>query len=283
MKIIHRKHFASVAELCAEAPSKKNEEPWQSTLLRCSENIALRGADWLGVPTMDDVMRVNERGWPEGAARVAELAAQDVPPPIRLTRKAVRGDHGDELDIHAVYAGHYDTAWRRQARRQRHGVRVITIAARIGAAFKVTSEHMFWRGAAICRLSDALSDAGYAVRIVGVSTSSNHDGRDAEDCIGLTVDIKAPDQPLNIQSLAVTVALSGFHRYYIFKARCGSPLRAKDPGQSQSEDADDLAQQLAREMGAEITISTYIDTKAKADAWVMEQIARIEAGDLAAA
>lgn len=208
--------YNSVADLCAAQPSEENADLWRATE---SED---RGADWLGVDTRAEVIRAVSEGWPEGVARMFEGIGQVAPKCATVRRKRrVRADFGDELDIHRVYRGSVSDAWSVSRRTSVESRNVVRIVMQIGALTYVQATEMFWRGAACAVLADALEAGGQRVEIFGYS-SADRVFANKQGNITILFPIKAAESPLDPAALAATVCLAGFHRHYVFKARCSA-------------------------------------------------------------
>lgn len=215
------KHYDSIAALCAAQPSEANAGVWAEVV----SNGEFKHSEWFGVDTRAETIRVVERGWEDGVARLfAGIGNIDAKRGKVPRRRRVRSDFGDELDIQRVYRGQVDTAWARTRRVQVEATRVVRIIMQVGALSFVASEEMFWRGAACAVIADALENAGNRVEIVGYSSASGV-VKSNNASMTITFPIKAAEQPLDLAALASTACLAGFHRHYIFKARCSHHSR----------------------------------------------------------
>ncbi len=170
------------------------------------------GASWYGAgcKTGKDVIRMLSDGWPEGRKRLAELTAELLQVEVHAKdrrRKRVRADFGDSVDIHAIYAGHLDSAWEIAKRRETFGPQHVDILANMICSGCENADVLFWRGAAAIVLADKLEAAGYTVRIV-VGFGGRNDQGEQTSC---RVTVKEHDKPLDIASTA-SVILPGFFR-----------------------------------------------------------------------
>lgn len=174
---------------------------------------------WYGVESYDKVVRCVKYGWPEGAERMSVLSDGISGMATNFKRKRVRGEFGDELDIHQVMSGRIDKAWSRRERKKRVSQKNINFIVDIAAPWDVTADALFWRGAAMLKLADILERAGYSVGIhaaIGASDLSNKLGT------AQFVPIKRNGIPLDIQSICSTIALSGYFRAAMFRGLCAS-------------------------------------------------------------
>lgn len=167
--------------------------------------------DWLGANcrTGADVQKKMRDGWPEGRDRMNELRSKiseiEVTPQDRR-RRMVRRDMGDNLDIHAVYAGRLDVAWRVAKRTTSQGPQRIDICANMVCSGFEHADILFWRGAAAAVLTDLLESAGYMVRlVVGFGGSMNGEKTSCR------IIVKDHGQPFDITSCSATI-MPGFFR-----------------------------------------------------------------------
>lgn len=106
----------------------------------------------------------------KGAAiiRRIETAAAKItlPPKADLRRRRVRGDHGDDLDITAVYRGRLDIAWERTQRRPVTASAMVSIVVNMICSGDDDASVLSFRGAVGIVLAQLLERFGYRVRIV---------------------------------------------------------------------------------------------------------------------
>jgi hypothetical protein len=169
-----------------------------------------RRGDWYGVKgceTGKDIQSLIMRGWSEGRDRVdaflAKLSSIELAP-RDMRRRLVRTDFGDHLDISAVYAGRFQTAWSVARRQAGQGPKRVDIVANMLCAGGDSAETLFWRGAAAVALCDKLESAGYMVRlIVGFGSS--------QDKVSCRIVVKRHDMPMDLAT-ASSVIVPGFFR-----------------------------------------------------------------------
>lgn len=171
--------------------------------------------DWYGAATGEEAADRAIQGWPEGAERVRQLLADvEVPEPVNIRRKLRRGDQGDELDIHAVYRGALDRAWTRRQRTHHRSRMTVRLALQLGGSKMMSQEEMFWRGAAVAKLTEALEDAGYGVELMcAESTQQGWRGDELHQLFCL----KDAGTPLNLEQVAGVVCNAGFFRTWCFR------------------------------------------------------------------
>lgn len=210
------RHFDSVADYVALKPHQVNQRnSW-------SRGTETKGRDWFGCSGgLAEAERICAAGsWPEGQRRMEEeLNAFDVPTPRSIKRKGIWADQGDALDIHRVYSGQLDSAWRRTVRHPRPASQSLVIAVPMMITAQESSEKLFWCGAAALKLCDVLTKAGYNVSLIGTQ-GTYHAGRTAYD----SVYIKHSHEPLDVAALVVSVAFPGFARTVGFRATVSLPF-----------------------------------------------------------
>ena len=172
-------------------------------------------SDWLGVPSVKELRSVLTKGYPAGVEKLSKLTVGDLPAPQDIRRRRVRSDQGDELDMQAVYRGDLSRAWSRTKRQSRTSVRSVSIIIDLAGNANVTSEQLFWRGAAGLRLADELTTAGYSVAVYGAAGATNYTAEGGDDVCQF-VEIKAEDAPMDMDRLASLTCLAGFFRTSLF-------------------------------------------------------------------
>jgi len=213
-----RAHFDSLDAFCtAPCVNPENEQVIRDKIRNeRGEWKVLAGKHWLGTETTQEAADRVTKGWPEGAARIFEcMSNMEVTAPVSVKRKIARGAQGDELDIHCVYRGDLEHAWTSRRRKHTRSQRTVRIVAQTNLLSNVSAEEMFWRGAAIVKLSDALTEAGYGVEIIAALASKRIQGHNVEFLA--TFPMKHAHDPLDCEMLAGVLAHAGFHRIYGFR------------------------------------------------------------------
>jgi len=222
---MHDKHFDSVADIEKVRPSSNNAKAWNSTVRGYHSG---GNRSWFGVGSVQEVKNATSKGWPKGLKRIRESIKALVPRGVAtIRRRRIRSDFGDHLDMQAVYSGNLDRAWGTTERRVQRGLgrTVTTLLVNIGGLAHLSSEALFWKGAAAVALADALEKSGRSVRIVAFSSARGVYLKYGFEhkLTTITVEVKAPNMPLDCQRLATVSALAGFFRFYIFRARHDAP------------------------------------------------------------
>lgn len=273
-------HFDTLADAVAASrfSQKANRNTWADLELGQNPGAA-EGESWFGLPQsraagVEAVRNAIEHGWPDGVRKMqealADLGTTATPRSVRRTRRWT--DSGDSVEMPRVWAGRVDVAWQRCHRAERTAQQTVTIAANITALKKVDARALFWRGAAVLKLSDLLTDAGYNVRIDAV----RHAREAFTNGQGITqrVTVKDHRAPLNLNSLAATVCLSGFFRVVLFQNQChaGATVR-KGMGKSDTY----------RSTSGEIDGVEHCMSAEAARAWIERSLAQIEGREAIAA
>lgn len=219
--------FPSVAAVidAARFCNTTNRQLWANAYIVNEKRMidAAERVRWYGLePGPGAVRDALAQGWPEGVRRINEALADlgdDIAPPQSVKRRRVRSDHGAEVDMSAYWRGRADIAWTDCRRTSTRAPQVVTIAAQISAPSKTDSRALFWRGAAVLKLADLLTAAGYHVRIDAVRNVTdgytNYPGRLLQ-----RVTVKEATAPLDVESLAAVLCLSGFFRMFLFACMC---------------------------------------------------------------
>lgn len=236
---------------------------------------------WLGVATVNELRSVLTKGYPAGVAKLSKLTVGDLPAPQDIRRRRVRSDQGDELDMQAVYRGDLSRAWSRTKRQSRNSVRSVSIVIDLAGNANVTSNELFWRGAAGLRLADELTTAGYSVAVYGAAGASNYTEEGSQNVCQL-VEIKAEDAPMDMDRLASLTCLAGFFRTSLFTGICFAADKAglrvcSALGRSDNGHIAEGIKQLPIPQDA--IIQPALKNKDSAEAWlksVLEQIANPE-------
>ena len=134
-------------------------------------------------------------------------------------RRLKHGDFGDELDIHKVYQGQLDTAWRRTERIQVDQThKLVTLFVDIGGNCNIDCDATLWRAVVTCRVVEELEAAGKSVKVV--VGSATHGLFQSDKLMATkTVVVKQFNQPLAMERLAAMTHL-GFYRSWGFVATC---------------------------------------------------------------
>lgn len=232
---------------------------------------------WLGASSPAELDDRLIKGWPEGVSKLEQLATREIHP-VSLRRRRVRGDQGDEVDMQAVYRGDLSRAWIKTRRQSRPGTnRSITIICNLGDSFSVTADKLFWRGAAVLKLTDALTSSGYSVSLYGAVTSAECSA-DQKVSAAQFVEIKAADSPLDLSQLAALTAMPGWFRTRGFAgitAACDLVGQRPEYGLGHPDHAAIPA--FAEMLGITgAIVQPKVNDKESAEAWIDAVMAQLE-------
>lgn len=238
---------------------------------------------WFGAPSKEIAAARVTKGWVEGAQRVLDtMSTLDAPTPISVRRKLARAEQGDELDVHAVYRGDLDHAWTTRRRRQVTAPRNVRIVVQLNLLAVTSSDELFWRGAAMVKLSDALVESGYNVEIIGAIASDRIDSQRCDYLISMV--LKEFRSQLDTATIAGVACNAGFHRLYGFKAYDVFVPWDKSSGDAQGC-ASDTTGRIINEArlnadGTPTFVTPYdINDKETAEAWITECIKKLDSNE----
>lgn len=131
-----------------------------------------------------------------------------------LRRKKVNKQFGDELDIHKVYQGKLDTAWRTTERvefDQEH--HLITLLIDIGGNCNIDAKDTLWVAASCLKVVSDIERSGKSVQIIvgGAATTVTTNGSD----MTVTCTVKKYNEHLSVERLAAMSHI-GFYRSACF-------------------------------------------------------------------
>jgi len=211
-------HYASIAECKADLTA-----PWalpeNGNRAAGYINDNHGGKDWYGVSSVSAMAKALEQGHAEGVTAIDDMLgkiAAKLPKAVGIGRRLVRGDQGDELDIHAVNRGDISRAWSSRRRLIKRGKSAVRIVCDIAGNSSVDASTLQWRGVAALCVAEIMTGAGYKTEIVaGMSTSGTASGLPE---VLTTITVKSmgtqPDKGL----LAAALCLAGFFRTWGFVA-----------------------------------------------------------------
>lgn len=156
---------------------------------------------WFGVKSefkIEELLEVMNNGWADGLERLNNeiRASNEVDRPVSLRRRKARGDFGDAIDMQAVYSGNLNKAWQRTVRANRVGIKRITLVADSIVNGAMHSDSLFYRGAAVIKLADALTSAGYDVAIYTAFQGTTY----ASETFGAKICVKQFSNPLDLST-----------------------------------------------------------------------------------
>jgi hypothetical protein len=164
----------------------------------------MNGTDWAGAINTADAVAQLTAPYADGAAIISriEKAAGSIklPPQMDTRRRRVRGDQGDELDIHAVWRGQSATAWARMGKRQVTSPPLVSIVINSIIQWYDAKTVISYRGAVGIVLCQLLEKFGYRVRLV-VARGGRTDSS-SEERFSCRTTIKDYGKPLDRETVA---------------------------------------------------------------------------------
>lgn len=281
MKSTFRRQYDSVQEFCTVKTTATNEQRF---------NRYVRGhyddPEWLYGNAKDYAGLANrmEQGWHDGAERIRAIEAGEVGAAKSTKRKHVRADQGDSLDIHSVFSGNLDRAWTRTRREFRRSPATVRIVAVVAGSCRQKEAQFFYRGAAVAKLCDLLTEAGYNVEVVAACVAEGIDDNGRVDYCS-TITMKHATAPLDLSNLAAVLCQQAFVRYYMFRS-FGVIEQGTGEGMGWYGDADRL-NELARESCDEANVKTVfmkyeVDSREAAQQWIHDSVAEIQSEEVMA-
>ena len=268
---LFRQHFGSVAELegAVNAPMKR-----ETNRALCRTFAGRPSREWYGPgnTSSQDVERFMRDGYMAGAAIVDALyesVAATLPRALDHRRKRVRGDIGDELDIHAVNRGDAFRAWETTKRQIRYGSGLVRIVADVGGNAGMRASVLQWRGVAALALSRSLTRAGYSVEIIAADAGRGYSNGGGAARQLTSVTVKPRHSPVDTAMIAATICLPGFFRLPLFKAIVlAADLQGVDAnsGLGQALDVDSVIE--TPEKVAQVVTPTSICDESSAREWL---------------
>lgn len=208
--------------------------------------------------------RLMKEGWAEGRAKGHEaLGALEMPKLPSFRKKTFWGAQGSQIDMRRVYSGQLDRAWKHRRPVESDAPKMkchnVTILVDICANGGVTSDQMFWQGAAAAWMTTALEEAGRNVRLVIYDKTSNafHDDGDHGYLCGVV--IKDYGYPMDENNLWYFTSHSGVLRRYFFSFAlvCSGNYPSASVGSHATYHEGDFANALNSDDGdIEINISS---------------------------
>ena len=242
-KNLNHTFFASVAELRAMLDAPWNEK--SNKKLATSHMERDNGASWHGIDGgAKAVVACVENGYDIGEKAIREFSEAikaALPRAVGVNRVKVKGDSGDDLDVHAVNRGDFSRAWTSSKRRVRTGSTSLRLCIDIGANASMNADALQWRGIAGLALAEIMTKAGYNVEIIACCAIRDHWVGSDNEATTFSVVVKDRNARPDLGLLAATVALPGFFRSYGFAALIRS--------------ADDMKQKANSGLGRYLDVS----------------------------
>ena len=225
-------YYDCFSTLANQQVHANNMADWQDTVSSHSpEGSTCK--NWYGTNTVAELRGMLELyGWGEGAIAGQQKFGHIKAPPLpSIKRKRCKGSQGHTLNIQAIYNGKFDKAWN-TTRKSSAGARKkktgnVNVVIDIGGSCSLDSSVFFWRGAVGVMLAKALQKSGRNVRILVAASAQGYttESGPGTDYLCTVINCKDFGEPVALDRLFAMTALSGFFRYYIFKAWCSQQHR----------------------------------------------------------
>ena len=231
---------------------------------------------WFGADSQKQYEDRLIHGWGDGVDKLREIATKEIQP-TSLRKKRIRSDQGDELDIHAVYRGDLSRAWSKTKRQHKlGGMRSIALVCNLSCSADEDAKNLFFRGASVLKLTEALSEAGYSVAIYAATGSSGvGDGFNFVQ----VVEIKSEDHSLDVSSLASLIAMPAYKRVKLHGAMLEECDRrdVDAHGGLGSNNSSLIAEQIKNlPISENAFIQPEVNSKESAERWIDSVMAQIE-------
>jgi hypothetical protein len=151
-------------------------------------------------------------GFPDGAAKIAELPEIQAAATGRSFRRVWAEDDGDDLSVERMDAG-LPCLRKRVPQLGRTGPRCALVCVNVAELANVDWEKMLWKTYAVCRLVDDYERQGVRCE-VDIYKYSTDSFRNYDDGL-IRIRLKRADEPLNISLLAAATA-PWFFRWWMF-------------------------------------------------------------------
>jgi len=220
-------HTLSLSELAQERyrPCRTNPQTRREWMSIWKDTSRFKfGSAWFGgVRNLDEASAILEQGWPSGAARIRDLAAEIQAPEAKTVRRRIAWrDDGDEICDDRLRSGQLDACWRGSRREASAGPTLVTVNMNWGGLVHISAEELFWQGAAACALADSLEESGYRVRVIANNWSRVVKREDLR--MLLRVVVKDHGEPMRLDAMAAVLAHAGIYRTFGFMAKEQSRL-----------------------------------------------------------
>lgn len=222
-------NYNSIKDFMMEEPTiPHNEEVFRGSV----EKMWFSMRHWYGANSLNEVKQICSSGWDDGL-KIYKDMKQQVPEIEGLgsfhrkyARKKRHADCGGEIDIDRYIHNEYETMFIDYERYiQNKSGKIITLYTSIGIVCSVLSSDSLWNGVATTILTDIFESFGYRVNIIafraGRGTRLGSDYHKSQ----INIQVKLPDQPLDLTSVLISTSFPGFYRYYGFKALSSRPYK----------------------------------------------------------
>jgi hypothetical protein len=226
--MFHKEEFSSFAEFADKSANG------QSQLNHGDRHSRTGDAGWAGC-TWDEAVKLSKYGWAEGAKRIEKMALPLLDQISTTMRKPeiVLDIEGADIDVGAFMTGNPECfiRWDETEVKATASGRFVHIICNIAASSFFSTEELFAKGAAVSILVDALEMSGHRVTVdvmEAVGPSSYWGEKNNKNRYQLTIRIKNPEDPLNMESIAFACAHSGMLRRMTFSVQEQTPPEVRN-------------------------------------------------------
>jgi hypothetical protein len=219
----HAKHanyfYGTINEWVAASTDIQNQHPDNSTFYnRIGTSPLFKDKDWYGVSTIEELEYYLRSATYAPALALMEERVEKLAPLPTLKRKLVWDTQGAEVDRQRLYNGQSDY-WRSIIKKPALGHPLITLNCQLFLNVNYTADEMIWRAVAALSFVRQAEYAGFRVQILASGYIKEHyvECVNGTNDIAAVVQIKAHNQPLNINTLACVLGFAGFLRYTLLK------------------------------------------------------------------
>lgn len=218
--------YKGIREFISIEPAEVNKKFFNDAINHHVSGGRSRLIWWFGAETIDEVKRICREGWKEGLEICSDIKRNLPEIGIigdfhkKYKRKKKWSDSGDEIDVDKYIHQEYETMYidHEKAIQDKEG-KIITIYASLGFRQDVSSRESIWSGITASVLTDIFESVGYRVNLVsfrsGIGSFKSYSS--PQKC-QFNINIKLPEQPLDLLNILTATAFAGFYRYYGFKA-----------------------------------------------------------------
>ena len=230
---IEMKSCSSMRDYMSLEPDMVNKYSFEKYLRETAQYSTFKMLSWYGSYTLKDVEAICKGGWTEGL-KVYENVKKALPEievvgefHKKYKRKKKFSDSGDEVDIDKYIHGEFDLMFIDYDKHiQDKEGKIITIYTSLGFNSRYSSTEAIWNGIASVVLTDIFESVGYRVHLIGFIAGLGRFVNPGDpNKTQIDIDIKLPNQSLDILGIVTATAYPGFFRYYGFKALYSFPYR----------------------------------------------------------
>ena len=177
------------------------------------------GSDWTGTKNFQAAMDLARKGWAEGLEKIKAMS-EEIWKVVgqEIKKQTFQYDVcGDVVDVDRYLSGEPENMIQfTEEQAVGHG-KVIKIWVNTVASAGVTTETMFYRGAAVVALVDALEKLGFSCEVATIDAISERWTGD-KNVLRYNVTLRSAGEALDLDRLAFALANASWFRRLIFSA-----------------------------------------------------------------